>query len=770
MGAIEHQPFFASVSRAVAAMAQLGSPLSDGDAAEIQRLSFATSGASVGEAERILSRYTIARVALDAHGYATTTAGGAEPVLVENGWSLFLVRVENPHHVSAPLLVSGTTVPGINSNLAPATVSAPFSLSQKAWLADRQIKGAFIEDLWLAASIHGEQPLSGFDVEYRVVQLFSRNRGERSAYLAFSLVDDPDALTEGRQGLQIDFHCASSREVTLRILDHDARGCVASLVIRDGNGRVYPPQAMRIAPDMRFQPQIYRGDGESVWLPDGDYDITVWRGPEYLSKTTGFTVSAESTVFTTRLERWIDPGTYGWYPGETHIHGAGCAHYEIPTEGVGPETMIRQVRGEALAVGSVLTWGPGYYHQRQYFTGAAISPVAGLEEPDLQRANNARWVPSITETDDESVIRYDLEVSGFPSSHSGHIVLLGLANQDYPGTDVIEDWPSWNLPVLQWGRADGALAGFAHCAIGMAVDSEELPNLEIPAFDGIGTNEAIIDVTHGAVDFLSGCEVVPVFELNAWYHMLNCGFRVLMVGETDYPCITDDRPGLGRTYVNVESRPRGDAGFRAWLGGLRDGESYFGDGRIHFLSTRVAGHESTAREIRIAKPSTLTVNATVAAWLEPEQTSATEAIRRSPAFTKPVWHLERARIDTTREVEVELVVNGEVAAVQRIVADGSATDIAFDVEVSQSSWLALRCLPSGHTQPLFVTVAGAPVRASEESALWCRSCVDKIWDVKSRFIRPEERAAARDAYDHARTVYESIAEECRELSHRSADT
>ena len=31
--------------------------------------------------------------------------------------------------------------------------------------------------------------------------------------------------------------------------------------------------------------------------------------------------------------------------------------------------MMRHVLGEALSVGSVLTWGPGYYYQKQFFEG-----------------------------------------------------------------------------------------------------------------------------------------------------------------------------------------------------------------------------------------------------------------------------------------------------------------------------------------------------------------------------------------------------------------
>ena len=32
--------------------------------------------------------------------------------------------------------------------------------------------------------------------------------------------------------------------------------------------------------------------------------------------------------------------------------------------------MFRQVKGEGLNVGSVLTWGPGFDHQQQFFAPA----------------------------------------------------------------------------------------------------------------------------------------------------------------------------------------------------------------------------------------------------------------------------------------------------------------------------------------------------------------------------------------------------------------
>lgn len=79
----------------------------------------------------------------------------------------------------------------------------------------------------------------------------------------------------------------------------------------------------------------------------------------------------------------------------------------------------------------------------------------------------------------------------------------------------------------------------------MIVDSTDLPNYEIPPMDSVGANEAIVDVTHGLVDFLSVCHHPPAAELNVWYHLPNCGFRLSMLGETDYPCFSGERPGVG---------------------------------------------------------------------------------------------------------------------------------------------------------------------------------------------------------------------------------
>jgi hypothetical protein len=377
-------------------------------------------------------------------------------------------------------------------------------------------------------------------------------------------------------------------------------------------------------------------------------------------------------------------------------------------------------------VASVLVWGPSYYHQKQYFTGKDHP----LSTPDR-------------------LMRYDLEISGFPSSHAGHLVLLGLNDQDYPGTKQLEDWPTWTLPILKWAKKQGAVTGFAHSGWGLEVMSRDLPNYEMPGFDGIGANEFIVDVTHpDTVDFLSAGDTPYVWELNIWYHVLNVGFRTRISGETDFPCITDDRVGLSRSYAKVI----GPLSYRKWIDAVQTGRNYVSDGRSHLMDFSVNGVEGGTgqSEVRLDRPDKVKVTLRAAARLDPQPV---EAIRRLNYTEKPYWDLERARIGTSMEVPVDIIVNGAPVATQKLQADGTLRTLTFDVPIERSSWIAARILPSSHSNPVFALVGGQPVRASRASAEWCLNAVNQCWSQKAPQIRASEINDARAAYDYARQVY-----------------
>jgi hypothetical protein len=128
---------------------------------------------------------------------------------------------------------------------------------------------------------------------------------------------------------------------------------------------------------------------------------------------------------------------------------------------------------------------------------------------------------------------------------------------------------------------------------------------------------------------------------------------------------------------------------------------------------------------------------------------------------QPYWHIERARVKGTRQIPVELIVNGQAIDKKLIEADGSVHELEFNFTPDRSSWVALRVFPAAHTNPIFVEVDGAPIRASKRSAEWCLQAVDRCWESKSPQIRESEREAAKAAYDQSRAAYRRILNEAR---------
>jgi hypothetical protein len=721
--AAQAQPLLSQVRRLVDAMEYLGEPFG---AAARERLEAAAHlsdrARAIEEVQQVLDPRCLLAVRINPESRVSVERGAAPARLVEHGWRAYLIKVRNEAAVTGALNVES---PQAQPVYRPSTGSpSPAESVREADVADR----------WLALDGYTQKPmepqLSGLELEYRIALFYSRDPGRREAQLG-AVVGPATADVGFRNRAAVLFDIAPSRDVTVRVRDENGRPVMASFRIRDKAGRVYPARSKRLAPDFFFHEQIYRADGETVRLPAGEFTVTCGRGPEYIPETRTVNVSGSSTApldFT--LRRWIDPPSRGWYSGDHHIHAAGCSHYESPTEGVRPEDMMRHVLGEALSVGSVLNWGPSYYHQRQYF-----------EAKDNKVSTSS------------SLIRYDLEVSGFPSSHCGHIVLLRLRNQDYPGATKIEEWPTWDLPILKWAKSQGAVVGFAHSGFGLQLPSSDLPNYQMPPFNSIGANEYIVDVAHDAVDFISAVDTPYASELNIWYHTLNCGFTTRVSGETDFPCITDGRVGGGRSYVHLTQTLTYDA----WCEGVRTGRSYVSDGLSHLMNFTANGLEAgtSGGELRLERPGTVRVSVQAACLLPETVAPAT----LGPNRIQMAWSPELARIRGTRDVEVEAILNGRPVSGRRVTADGMLRDLTFDIPIERSSWIAVRILGTAHTNPIFIRVGGRPIRASRRSAEWCLKGVDQCWSQKAPRISAGERDEAQRAYDGARTRYRQIVSE-----------
>jgi hypothetical protein len=758
---VEQQPLAAATERLVTALEYVGSPLSKEDRAMVEAaLKQSDAKECVKQLQQVLDPLCVLGVLINPESRVSVVEGPAKKELVQQGWRTFLVKVHNQAGVTAELKAE-------SPNMLPLYLRGK-GPRERPMTAEKLVEPTDVPGRFLDIDVYGKQPLkpqlSGLELEYRIIQLYSRDVGRREATIGFNVGQGTQDIGF-RNAVPILFQSVPSVEVVLGVKDVDGEPTTAAFVFRDKWNRVYPNPARRLAPDFFFHNQIYRADGESVHLPPGEYTVQIARGPEYLVKTQKVNVNDTiSQKVDFKLERWIHAAARGWFSGDHHVHAAGCQHYDSPTEGVTPADMMRHILGEDLNIGCVLSWGPCWYTQKQYFEGK----VSALSRPNY-------------------LMRYDVEVSGFPSSHAGHLCLLRLTEDDYPGTEFIEQWPSWTEPVLEWGQKQGAVVGYSHSGWGLQLPdimpdgsrqfhkqpwggapagwtgraADTLPDYAMPPFDGIGANEFVVTGPNGACDFISAVDTPAIWELNCWYHTLNSGVRTRISGETDFPCIYGDKVGLGRIYVKLPNDQPLD--YDAWVQGVKDGRSYCGDGLSHIFDFRVNGlavgearRDDEPSELHIAKSGPVTVEFDAAAWLEPKPTPETEAIRKRRLDEKPYWHLERCRLGDTRNVKLEVIVNGHVAATKEIVADGSVQPQKFDVPLKQSSWVAVRILPSVHTNPVFVEVADQPIRASKKSAEWCRKAVDVCWNAKVGRIREPERAAARAAYDQAAAYYEKV--------------
>ncbi|MDG1892503.1 MAG: CehA/McbA family metallohydrolase [Verrucomicrobiota bacterium] len=719
------QPLKAQVKRILEATDYLGVPFQGKDKAAL-RSAMAASDPESGarQVQEILDQRCLYLVQINPEMRVKVARGPADAELVQHGWTQFLVKVNNQAGVTASLKAESLNAGRLHN--APA---------------------AAIPDLWMEMQMYDAQPmtktLSGLELEYRLIQLYSRDEGKREARMAFNVGQGSQDLGF-RNEVDILFHCRAAPEIELGVKDESGNPTTGMFEIRDALGRVYPSQAKRLAPDFSFHPQIYRADGEILRLPEGTYTFTFARGPESIPVTRNITINSSTRRLDFSVTRWIDPSLFGYWSGDHHIHAAGCAHYTDPTEGVHAPDMLRHIIGEDLKVGANLTWGPCFDYQKQFFTG---------------KNDKVSVYPYL--------LRYDVEVSGFGSHQSGHLCLLRLKEQMYPGGDSKHHWPTLCLNTLRWGKAQGALVGPAHSGWGLEVASAALPNYEIPPFNGIGANEYIVDVTHEvpgpsgklvpAVDFISTVDTPYAWELNIWYHTLNVGYRTRISGETDFPCIYGERVGLGRSYVKLAGR----LDYEAWCEGIRQGKNYVSDGYSHLMDFRVENRAMGERgsELKLEQGKDVTVKVRVAARLDEV---AIPGLRDRPYQQKPYWHIERARVGDSRMVPVELVLNGYPVSVQKIVADGQIRELEFRVPIQYSSWVAVRILPSAHTNPIFVTVEDQPIRASRRSAEWCLQGVDQCWKNKERFIAKGEMEDALNAYEHARKTYRTLIKECRD--------
>src|SRR6266542_7044308 len=233
---VDRQPLEAQVKRVVETLELLGAPLPEADRAALAvALKEQNDSTAVGAIQAVLDTHCLAMVRIAGPNKLVTSAGPARPALAEQGWRVFLVKVDNAAGVS-------------KVELRPDSPNALPMFYRSTGKPDPKVMSVGeAGKRFLDFTMHNTQPLlahlSGLEVEYRVLQVYCRDAGRKEASLGFGLFQ-----TSGKKVVQVAtsnkvpyvVDSAPAVLVRLQVRDYDGTPTMASLTFRDSNGRVYP--------------------------------------------------------------------------------------------------------------------------------------------------------------------------------------------------------------------------------------------------------------------------------------------------------------------------------------------------------------------------------------------------------------------------------------------------------------------------------------------------------------------------------------------------
>src|SRR6202790_3053030 len=294
------QPMAQQARQLSEALNYLGQPLTVAEQKRVNdAIGMPDEAQAVEALERIFDSHVLVNVDINPESRVKVEVGEAKPDLIAEGARLFLVKVANLAHVTAQLNVvspnSGDVFIRSNGQPDPAITLTP-QASKDRWA-----------DISLIQQPPMRKRLSGLAHEYQILQIYSRDAGQRSAKISFNVGQGSQDIGF-RNDVTILFNVAPTTQITLHVKDETGLPAMASFVIRDRLNRLYPLPSKRLAPDFFFQPQIYGADGETVRLPAGYYTIQYSGGPESLPHTREVEVNAQGPAeLAFQLDRWIDP-------------------------------------------------------------------------------------------------------------------------------------------------------------------------------------------------------------------------------------------------------------------------------------------------------------------------------------------------------------------------------------------------------------------------------------------------------------------------------
>lgn len=402
----------------------------------------------------------------------------------------------------------------------------------------------------------------------------------------------------------------------------------------------------------------------------------------------------------------LKPEPPDWYAGDIHIH-RNCGDL---TSIISETELTAMMEPNDLAVISVLAdMGNGEVKDSRSDLPKVNGADAGYSKPGRIVHWDAEW------HFDPAGVTFENKALG------GHIILLGL-------NEAHQIWDESPYKILEWGKSQDAIMGFCHLQYLNDTIQNDLTCC-IPV-------DYPVEAALGTIDFLSEDVWLNDASINAYYRLLNCGFRLGWAAGTDFPC-NESRPfGSLLTYVQVKDLP---FTYRKWIEGIKNGRTVITtNGHVEFLDLKINGVNGPGDAIQLKGKETVEIDVN---W-----TSV-----------------------MTLTGQIEIVCNGKVIAkMDGTAKPGEPVHMKISHKVNQSSWICARRMNEkghqSHTSPVYITVRNAPVRASAEDARYFVNWIDNIliniapggpWN--QYFTSNLDTVQKR--YQRAKGIYEKIAVE-----------
>ena len=469
--------------------------------------------------------------------------------------------------------------------------------------------------------------------------------------------------------------------LSLKVLGPGGKPVAARVFVTGADGRSYAPDdAWMYADDSftrserPFEAHYFDTAGVSEMMVPvgGSIEVGIMRGFEYPFKHKKLEVKPNSWVSLTVGMHPFDAEARTkthWVSGDVHVHMNYAGTYRNT-----PKHLVEQAEAENLAIVENLI-----VNKEQRF-------------PDIAYFTPK---PDAASTADHLL----LQSQEFHTSYWGHLGLLGLKQNiilpgyaAYPNTAASSLYPA-NANVADMAHAQGALVGYVH-------PLESVPD---PAKNDPLSYELPADVALGKVDYI---EVVGFADhkstAEVWYKLLNCGFRLPTAAGTDFMgnyASLRGPAGLNRVYAQVKPGP---LKIEPWLEAIKAGRTFATNGPLLWFEL---GGQTAGGEVR----------------LEKKQEVPFKIGLRSIV---PVAHLQ-------------IVCNGKVAREIELKADRQSADATGSIPLDGSGWCVLRAFsdkaeypildlyPYATTSPVYVSVAGAPLRSPADAAYFV-AWVDRL--------------------------------------------